>query len=239
MTKTVHNPYVGTVISLLIIAVIFWVVGHYFLQKTVQQEEAIDRIAEAAQHAKKGEIEQAIGEYRMAIERSNSVTAYNNLASLKFKQGDWMGSIRTIDQGIAAARQTGDPALVQLLSNRRDILKQIGPRLESSPDLKAYVCEHNQFVTGASDTKDAAPGELKRFMRDSPIAEIGRPSTLRPDYVPIIADFFLNCSEASDVINHVRAKLGTEPFVGRWYGTCEQTCPGLPQRIGPLLTKER
>lgn len=155
-------------------------------------------------------------------------------ANLYFQQATTVGpweTIKALDRGIRIARQRQDPALTYLRISRRDILKNVGPRLDSSPDLKAYVCLHNAFVIGASERQQAAGEERQRFLPDFPLAEIGEPSARKPKYVPIIIDFFLTCEEAKTVIDGVQAKYKSNPFVGSWYRGCPR-CEELPGRFG-------
>jgi hypothetical protein len=169
----------------------------------------------------------AIDFYQLTIKDApNTTQAYENLALLLYRNRQMWDAVQTIDRGIAVATKGDPPILNNLKATRRDILKSIPPQVRAeTPPLDRYICERNVFVTimsvKAAETDRALASVRGRY----PLAEAGEPSN---GYVPIIADFFLDCDQARRVIDAETINQ-KGPFAGNWYPGCA-TCPGLPWR---------
>jgi tetratricopeptide (TPR) repeat protein len=193
---------------------------------TAQQRfrEAIDAYGTTGVYPRKARAVAGLGITQ--LERGDPGAAWSSFREAFAEQP--LETLLTLDWGIQYAREAGDRYL-PLREVRRDLLKKVDPN--SSPELRAYVCLHNNFVTGASDRVEAAKGELERLRRDFPLAEIGSPYARNPGWLPILVDFFLTCQEAKEVLDRVQEKYQTNPFVGSWYPGCP-VCEDLPRRFG-------
>ncbi len=148
------------------------------------------------------------------------------------KQISLLKTLERLDWGIGTIRQRHYPFLDRLRLQRRDLLKEAAALASPPSELKQYICYHNLYVIGFSERTSKAPAKLEDIKKVYPLAEIGAPGKLNPQYVPIIVDFFLTCEEAGNVLNQVQKDYKSHPFVGGWDTSCPLPCKGLPFRIG-------
>lgn len=189
--------------------------------------EAFDRALRAGPPS--SEVRRAVASrLESALARAPLTTqAYENLARLHSTGGEHLRAVQVINRAIEVARANHDPILDALRATRRDVLEAALPALERIPELRDYVCVHNAYVVVSSVSRSEADAEVARFRGAFPLARADAPAG---GQVPIVADSFLTCQEAAEVLARVQAEYGTWPFVGRSYTGCPE-CPGLPARI--------
>jgi hypothetical protein len=159
------------------------------------------------------------------------VNSYEAAAKLDPLQG-----VLGIDKVLATRTKDGHfgPASQFAQAARIDYLRSSEPLLDSSPELRKYICAHNSFVIVASEKVAHAAAGLKYWREKFPLAEIGPASANNPDWVPIITDFFLTCSEAMQkaiaIQQEYGAKYGSTPSQGLY---SLPDCPPCSSQVAP------
>ncbi len=135
---------------------------------------------------------------------------------------DPLEGILGIDRLITDTKKTAPKNLSAIQAARIQYLRNSEPLFDSSQGLRKYICEHNSFVIVASEKADHAAAGLKYWRKQFPLAEIGPASAGNPDWLPVIIDFFLTCSEARKEASTVHGSTPSQS----WYNLPECTSCG-------------
>ena len=202
------------------------------LAATHKYARAGDTFNEAMTGATGRAREVAIAFYRQTLtDAPQTSQAVDNLARLLAETKQTFEAVQLLDNGIERAMAEDPQIVTTLRTTRRDLLKSLkAADLRSGSPMGRYICDHNVHVYVMSVRSANVAKALANVRSRFPLAEAGRQVD---DWVPIIADFFLTCPQASDLIERERVN-GQEPFAGGWYRGC-QTCAGLPWRLGPPM----